>query len=346
MGSPEREAIDAPPVHLVEVELSGLDAGGQPTTLTLTPSAPAPTDGSVALSTTSVRVTFDRFLLPGEAVRQAICLQPSSEPVPTLQQCRLQVFMEPSYDPVHRRITYRLPAMTALAPNTKYWLTVLAPTEASPFGVRAFDGAPFEANVVLQFTTAAMDPAGGPVDPALDEAARRAASEELFCTASACVASCAVDDQLCIDKCPVSKSLIVGCGGCHGPLEIGAAAMGLDLSGVERIPAMIGRVANQTQTGEQADEPDLKPRRFGRAMPHVDPGNAGNSYLLYKMLAGPIYTRMDAAKGLAPGEIDRLRASVVVGLPMPPYDLYAAPEASLEALSAWITTGAETPACP
>lgn len=264
----------------------------------------------------------------------------------TLQQCTMPVFLEPSYDPVRRRITYRLPAMAALVPDTKYWLTVLAPTEDSPFGVRAFDGAPLEANVVLQFTTAAMDPAGGPADPALDDAATRAASEELFCTASACVASCAADDQLCIDKCPVSKSLTVSCGGCHGPMELGAAVMGLDLSGVERIPAMIGRVANQTQTGEQADEADERPRRFGRSMPHVDPGNAGNSYLLYKMLVSPIYARMDVAQGLAPGEIDRLRASVVVGLPMPPYDLYAAPQSSLEALSAWITTGAETPACP
>ena len=122
--------------------------------------------------------------------------------------------------------------------------------------------------------------------------------------------------------------------------------MGLDLSGANRIGPIIGRVANQTQTGGNADEPDTKPRRFGRAMPQIEAGNAGNSYLLYKMLISPIYARSEAAVGIAPGELDRLRASVVVGLPMPPYDLYAIPDASVDALSTWIATGAHTPTCP
>jgi hypothetical protein len=81
-------------------------------------------------------------------------------------------------------------------------------------------------------------------------------------------------------------------------------------------------------------------------MPQIDPGNAGNSYLLYKMLIGSIYAGSAAADKLAEGELDRLRASVVVGLPMPPYDLYAIPEAGVDALSTWISTGAQTPACP
>jgi hypothetical protein len=344
VGNPEREPVDAPPVHLVAVELTGLDTNGQVSTLALSPSAPSLPDTSRVLSTTSVRLEFDRFLLPGDAIRQSICLQPSSEPVATLGDCRLPVFLEPSYDPVWRRATYRLPAMAKLVADTKYWLTVLAPTEASAFGFRAFDRAPLAENVVLQFTTAATDPPGAPVETSLDEAGRRAASEELFCTASACVAACGAD-QACADRCPVSKSMPLACGGCHLPIETGGAVMGLDLSGPERIEAILGRVAHQTQTGEQADEPDV-PRRFGRAMPQVDPGNAGNSYLLYKMLVSPIYARMDAAKSLAPGEIDRLRASTVVGLPMPPYDLYAVPQGGIEALSAWIMTGARTPVCP
>ena len=49
---------------------------------------------------------------------------------------------------------------------------------------------------------------------------------------------------------------------------------------------------------------------------------------------------------LAAGEIDRLRASVVVGLPMPPSAIYSYPLTSLESLSAWIVNGARTPVCP
>lgn len=265
--------------------------------------------------------------------------------MPTLAACKLGVFLEPSYDPVWHRVTYRLPANAPLVSDTKYWLTVLAPTAGSTFGFRAFDGAPLEKSEAFQFDTAVMDPAGGPVDPALTDAQKKAASEELFCAASACVAACGMD-QACADRCAVARSLPGACGGCHSPLENNAAAMGLDLSGGNRIAAIIGQVAHQTQTGEQASEPDLKPRRLGRAMPQVDPGNAGNSYLLYKMLITPTYASSDAATSLASGEIERLRESVVVGLPMPPSALYSFPRTGLDALSAWIVNGAETPVCP
>jgi hypothetical protein len=296
-------------------------------------------------TTSSVRLRFDRFLLPEDVTRQSMCLQSSSDPVSMVQECTQGVFLEPTYDPVRRTVTYRLPAMAALVADTKYWLTVLAPTDASPFGFHAFDGAGLASGVVLQFTTAKTNPPGGPVDPALDDAAKATVSAELFCIASACVASCGMDDA-CKGKCAVRKSLPVGCGSCHGAIENGGSAMGLDLSQANRISAIIGRVAHQTQTGGNADQPDTKPRRFGRAMPQVEAGNAGNSYLLYKMLIGSVYTRSAAAADMAPGEIDRLRASVVVGLPMPPYDLYAIPETAVDALSTWISTGAQTPSCP
>ncbi len=332
-------------MHLVDATLIGVDAGGNTTTITLTPASPAAAATDFVQTTSSVRLRFDRFLLPEDAIRQSMCLQSSSDPVPTIQDCANGVFLEPTYDPVRRIVTYRLPTMAALVADTKYWLTVLAPTETSPSGFRAFDGASLASNVVLQFTTAKTNPPGGPVDPALDDAAKRTVSEELFCTASACVASCGMDDA-CKGKCAVRKSLPSGCAGCHSAIENGGSVMGLDLSGANRISAVIGRVANQTQTGGNADEPDTKPRRFGRSMPQIEAGNAGNSYLLYKMLIGPTYARSPAADDLAPGELDRLRASVVVGLPMPPYDIYAIPEASVDALSTWIATGAQTPACP
>lgn len=316
------------------------------TTVTLTPQNPAASATDLVQTTSSVRLRFDRFLLPGEVIRQSVCLQALSDEVTTLDQCTQGVFLEPSYDPVRRTVTYRLPPMTALVADTKYWLTLLSPMGTSEFGFRAFDGAALEKNLVLQFSTTKTNPPGGPIDPVLDDNAKRVTSEELFCSANACVTSCGMD-QACQSKCAVSKSLVAGCGGCHGPLENGGSAMGLDLSAPNRIPAIIGRVAVQTQTGGNADEPDIKSRRFGRAMPQIEPGDPGNSYLLYKMLIGPTYARSSAAAGIAPGELDRLRASVAVGLPMPPYDLYAIPEAAVDSLSAWITTGAATPTtCP
>jgi hypothetical protein len=346
VGSAERQPVDAPPVHLLRVELTGLDATSQPTTLTLTPSEPVLAAATPALSTTSLGLSFDRFLLPGEAIRQAICLRTNPDPVTTQQNCTQSVFLEPSYDPARRRVTYRLPAGKALVADAKYWLTVLSPPDPESVGFRAFDGAPLEQRVVFQFSTAAMDPPGSsPVDPALGDAAKRAASEELFCTASACVAACG-GDQACVNKCPVATSLTVSCGGCHGPIELGIPAMGLDMSTPERLAWMNGQVAHQTMTGEHADEADLRPRTFGRAMPLVDPGNPGNSYTLYKMLVGPIYASTPLAQGMQEGEMDRLRGSVVVGLPMPPSDVYAVPAPGIEAISAWIMTGAHTPACP
>lgn len=345
VGQRENEPLNAPSVHLLSVELFGLDANGQPATLTLTPSAPVLPDTSQALTTTSLRLTFDRFLLPGDAIRQSICLQPTGEPVTTAQDCKLGVFLEPSYDPVRHSVTYRLTESTKLVADTRYWLTVISPNTEAAQGIRAFDGAPLEANVTLQFTTALMDPSPDPVDPALSDAQRQAVSEELFCKASACVAACGADAN-CATICPVANSLPFTCGGCHSAIENGNAAMGLDLSAGNRIEAIISTVAHQTQTGEQADEPDLKPRRLGRAMPQIDPGNAGNSYLLYKILITQNYAATDAGKTLAAGELERLRESVVVGLPMPPSSSYLYPLTSLDALSGWIVNGAQTPACP
>ena len=44
-----------------------------------------------------------------------------------------------------------------------------------------------------------------------------------------------------------------------------------------------------------------------------DPGNAGNSYLLYKLLAHPVYR--DGASSPGPEEHFRMRTAIVVGMP-------------------------------
>jgi hypothetical protein len=109
----------------------------------------------------------------------------------------------------------------------------------------------------------------------------------------------------------------------------------------------IGHTAHGTQAGEHAQDGDGNPARFGRAMPIIDPGDAGNSYLLYKLLAGPAYAQSAAAPP-DPKEIERIRTAVVVGMPMPPTNALpgvAIPLPGLEDLSAWISQDAPMPAC-
>jgi hypothetical protein len=164
----------------------------------------------------------------------------------------------------------------------------------------------------------------------------------------------------CAGSCPLSvKASFSACafGGCHadlrdstGAIQLGAA-MGLNLGSAEGIAmTAVNRVARQTQQGEHADEPDRSPRRFGRAMPILDPGTPdepggypGNSYLLYKLAVGRSATG-EAAVDEA--EIARLRASVVVGMPMPPPSGAPLRDVDLSAIADWIAQGAPTPVCP
>jgi hypothetical protein len=164
-----------------------------------------------------------------------------------------------------------------------------------------------------------------------------------------CEASCL---RTCTANCPASVlTSFSACafGGCHfnnvdsaGVVQAGAA-MGLDLStNVGVAMTAINRVALQTQQGEHADEPDRSPVRFGRAMPIIDPNNPGNSYLLYKLAVGKSATGEAAVD---PAEIDRLRATLVVGMPMPIPPGAGLRDVDLAAITAWIAQGAPTPAC-
>ena len=104
--------------------------------------------------------------------------------------------------------------------------------------------------------------------------------------------------------------------------------------------------------------PEASPGRFGRAMPLIDPGNPGNSYLLYKILIGQSAIDpslpAEAAEKLRQ-ETERLQAAFVVGTPMPPPPARPAlgfyPEGpddqnvipyvdGMDILSAWIVNGA------
>lgn len=281
---------------------------------------------------TSFRVVFDRFLLPTTTFRQSVCLQPVLGLVRAAKDCAHGVALEPAYDPVERQIVYRQPATSAgLVPGTRYTFSVFPPDAGTTNGITAFDGAPLDDAVSRDFTTRAVEPAGTVVEPPPSVDYCATLDHDVFqaaCATSGCHVSGAVD---------------------HG-VTLGAAE-GLDLAGAARLRATaLGHVAHETQTGEHASAAEASPSRFGRAMPLLDPSRPGNSYLLYKLLANPANGAPGSDAAAEQGrldELERLRSSVVVGLPMPPPDGRSAPitPQQLQAISDWILAGAKAD-CP
>lgn len=320
-----------PPVRLVDIQIAKATDGGIPSGYVAIAA-----DGSTAdvVATTSFRLTFDRFLLPTATFRQSVCLQPVLGMVTAASDCARGVTLEPAYDPVLRRITYRQPATSAgLVPGTRYTISVFPPPDdGTTNGILAFDGAPLDGAVSFAFTTRDSEPAGTSVEPPPSVDFCGALDPEVFkatCSAGGCHAGGGAVD--------------------HG-VALGSAA-GLDVSSGAGLRATaVNRVAHGTQTGEHAAQGDVSPSRFGRAMPIIDPTRPGNSYLLYKLLASEANGAPGsdaAAERARVEEIARLRAAVVVGLPMPPPDGASPPveQRQLEQISDWILSGAATD-CP
>ena len=100
--------------------------------------------------------------------------------------------------------------------------------------------------------------------------------------------------------------------------------MGLSLTSEEGVrTTAIGQVARQqTNTGRAGVQPPGA--TFGIDMPIIDPGNPGNSYLIYKLLSGGEPPGASQTSGteaaihapLTSDETARLR-NLIVGLPMP-----------------------------
>lgn len=275
--------------------------------------APIALDGtSVARVTTAVEVAFDRYLDPRTAIRQSYCLRSDAEPVELLEDCINGLGTEPVYDPVMRTLTLYL--SEPLATDKVYTLTVLAPRPFQPetgtLGIRAFDSAPLAKNATFSFRTEAV-----------------ASVTEL-------------EALPVVDRCrstgTVGESFnLLTCTNCHTSSNK-APPQGVSYDAAD-LPSVVGRVARETQTGADADSPKANPARFGTAMPLVDARNAGNSYLLYKMLAlAPV-----GEDTLADGETERLASTVVVGLPMPATgELAGERDVHIKRISRWISSGA------
>lgn len=271
-------------------------------------------DGStVAFTGSAIRVELDRYLDPRSVIRQAYCLQSDLADIESFDQCSSGLTTSPAYDPVTRSITIYL--SEHLAPETLYKLTLLSPPEqGAGIGLRAIDGAPLDATRAVTFRTAPdTDP------PAALEAP--------------------IPTTLTCER--VAKMLAI-CESCHRVEGDEDPPMGftVDIAG---LGSAIGRSAHQTSLGGDADESQERPGRFGAAMPLIDASrSAGNSYLLYKLLAHA----PGREEGLAEGETERLRSSVVVGLPMPPpsEDIdeprAALTTSQLREISHWIAAGA------
>jgi hypothetical protein len=237
-------------------------------------------------------------------------------------------FVTPRYDLLTRAVTFDF--ARALEPKTLY--------EVELGALRAFDGASLadeDATARWSFMTS------GRADPALEPAVPSAEP------------SCG----------QIVERLSGSCGGaaCHGGDE---PAMGLRLETTDDlVRTAIDHVAHQTETGDRVGAPFDAPRRFGVAMPRIEPANPHNSYLLYKLLLLPENAAPCASAACAPfaglpgaddcdvlPELERRRVAewFVLGDPMPlPRDPSGArhPEATLDcatlrALTRWIATGA------
>jgi hypothetical protein len=338
-GEAQIQPADSPPMHLVEVLVTtGLDATGAPVRTRV--ASDASTRG--VLTTSSIALRFDRFIDPISATRQAICLQPTLRPAHSYRDCSGTDFLQPAYDPVWREVVFHQAEGARLSAQTTYQLTVFTAPNDQSLGFAAFDGAPLDGDTTFELTTLAEDPPG-----AKDELPVKG---DRFCGDAACLGGC--KDVACAAACPPGAAAVLsGCAhaGCHSSStdDRGVAlgpAMGLDLSSPDGIAGTaLAHVAHEAQTGEHAARAETRPQRFGRAMPIVDPGNPGNSYLLYKQLVGDDYAASPASPGR--DEIARLRNTVVVGMPMPAPPGRWVGLQGLEQTTAWISLGAEVSTC-
>ena len=237
----------------------------------------------------AISVQFDRFLMPLTAVRASLCLQPATVGAENAgtDRCVPAGFV-PQYEPVDRVGTWLIRG--ELMPWTRYNVRLFAPTDpGDPNGVRAFDGAPLTKEYRFAFTTGN---GGSGLEPPRTHG---------FCATKLL---CPLPEGPCDGPEPVAVSTTphdlfanscTSGANCHSgrntPGFSGAALRFDDDGNGGGLYGVIGRlvadavVANETATGV---DPAAAGRnalwQFGRNMPYIDATNAGNSYLLYKLI--------------------------------------------------------------
>ena len=191
--------------------------------------------------TTSIKLRFDRFLLPVSAIRQSICVQSKVAIVITAADCAQPVFFEPSYDPTRREVTYRQTAERRQPPPApEYDLPAHRAAAESARDLRRRDPSVRRRPARRPGNDRLRDGQSAPRCARRNRATRRARPSDAISTADV--------------YCTKVGARFAGCGGmgCHSasmdannqPL---GAAMGLDLLGTAGIASTaVNQVAHET----------------------------------------------------------------------------------------------------
>lgn len=195
-----------------------------------------------------IQIAFDRYLLPSTINRQSVTI---------LDAAGKEVAAQPLvlYDPITRVVT--------LAPEKRPWLTEGLPYkivfgipdgDALTGGFRSIDRATLARDQPLAYAFLVVSAARKPVEPT-----------SLFCR----------------DVLPI---LVAKCNRpeCHGSGDSPAAGLILDTSAGVGATAL-NRIAQGSNTGGRSGLAPSTGKVFGVDMPIIDPGNPGNSWLLYKI---------------------------------------------------------------
>jgi hypothetical protein len=219
-----------------------------------------------------IKIAFNRFLNPETVTRQSLVLEDLNGVAITDALV--------SYDPVTLTVSLSNPGsgLGWLDAGHEYQVVLTVPSgDGGTYGLQAIDGATLAAAQTIQFKAGAAPaiPSSGP--PTIDFC-----NDIYYPILSANGVGCA--SQGCHEAAlPMVESLFDG-GGTGYPRE------GLDLSTVSGIRATaIGQVAHESNTGPYASPATPSASLpFGVDMPIIAPGQPGNSWLMYKVLLGPV----------------------------------------------------------
>ncbi len=231
--------------------------------------APLPQDGVIELG-------FDRFLNPLTVNRQSLGLRDAFGGAPDSPIVQ--------YDPVARVATLSNPnpGQPWLEVGKSYQVVFpIANAEAGSFGLRTIDGASLDPSTgPLGFQIA--PPTGNPPSsPKID-----------FCADVFPIFAATRADPTLRGACSASA--------CHGgSASSPTSAMGLVLESEDGVRRAIGAPARETANGGLTTPLAPQPA-FPVGMPLIDPGNPGDSYLIYKLLLADDDTVPDASGASVP----------------------------------------------
>jgi hypothetical protein len=246
---------------------------------------------------TTIRVRFDRPLWPEPLNFEAVRVYTGT---PSNRVAVTAI----DYSVFDWTLSFRLGR--PLAPRTLYQVE-LPGWDGTP-GPRAYDGAELEpGGVPLRFSFVTSDTDASDLAPVLPS--------------PSCEQAVAVFEAHC------------STGACHGG-ETPAMGLRLDSRAGLRSSAL-RRVARQTETASTVGVPHSHPARFGTAMPLLDPGNAANSYLFYKLFITPQGFGACAHASCEPF------SAVEAGATCEPW-----PEAERQRLRDWFVRGEAMPLLP